>query len=640
MNSIKKYALFLFSIPVLWSCQDDDNPVNTSTRQISNINYSNLAYNRATLSATITESGSQVVKAGFCYNTFPDVDISSAIIVEGIIDNNSLQGELTSLLPTTRYYVKAYISEYNAEPVYSAEISFTTPALTGEEELNNYVAPEYPDNYTGFANWSQRGQWNLANVHDPTAMKADDGYFYMYQTDASYGNAHSGQGHFHARRSKDLVNWEYMGATMADAPEWVKGKLNDIRAEQGLPAIENPVYGYWAPVARKVADGKYRIYYSIVIDNYIKTGAACNETNFDNSWSERAFIGMMETSDPAGNHWEDKGYVVTSSTDKAMNDWYRANYNANWTTAYFKWNAIDPTLIITNDNEHWLIYGSWHSGIAGLQLDAETGMPLREQGKPWNISDPSAYGQLITTRKAGDRWQGSEAPEIIYNPETGYYYLFMAYDALDVPYNTRVSRSKNITGPYYGIDGRNVSSGGEMYPVVTHPYAFSNDYGWVGFSHCAVFDDGNGNWFYASQARLPDGISGINASNAVMMGHVRSIKWTSDGWPVVMPERYGAVPVVPITENELTGDWENIDLTYRYGVQKEAVEMSLSADYTVTSGIWQGKTWRFDEVSQTLFIDGIELCLQREVDWEASPRKHTIVYAGYKTTATFWGKKK
>lgn len=36
-----------------------------------------------------------------------------------------------------------------------------------------------------------------------------------------------------------------------------------------------------------------------------------------------------------------------------------------------------------------------------------------------------------------------------------------------------------------------------------------------------------------------------------MMGHVRSIRWTKDGWPLVMPERYGAVPKVAITEEEL-----------------------------------------------------------------------------------------
>jgi hypothetical protein len=31
---------------------------------------------------------------------------------------------------------------------------------------------------------------------------------------------------------------------------------------------------------------------------------------------------------------------------------------------------------------------------------------------------------------------------------------------------------------------------------------------------------------YASQTRLPEGVPGINVSNAVMMGHVRAIQWT------------------------------------------------------------------------------------------------------------------
>ena len=49
-----------------------------------------------------------------------------------------------------------------------------------------------------------------------------------------------------------------------------------------------------------------------------------------------------------------------------------------------------------------------------------------------------------------------------------------------------------------------------------------------------------------------------------MTGHVRSIRWTKSGWPVVMPERYGAVPQVAIAEEELIGNWENIDLGYQY----------------------------------------------------------------------------
>lgn len=180
-----------------------------------------------------------------------------------------------------------------------------------------------------------------------------------------------------------------------------------------------------------------------------------------------------------------------------------------------------------------------------------------------------------------------------------------------------------------------------MLPIVIHLTNSTNSNGWVGISHCAIFDDGNGNWYYASQGRLPKDVPGINSSNAVMMGHVRSIKWTSTGWPVVMPERYGAVPLVPITENELVGNWEHIDLSYSYGKQKTSNTMTLSADHKVTDGSWKGATWSYDTDNQRItFSNGVEVCLQREADWEASPRTHTIVYAGYTNSKTYWGKKK
>lgn len=100
-------------------------------------------------------------------------------------------------------------------------------------------------------------------------------------------------------------------------------------------------------------------------------------------------------------------------------------------------------------------------------------------------------------------------------------------------YNTRVVRSKNIDGPYESINGTNVTTnGGDAIPIMTHPYKFSAGYGWVGISHCAIFEDGNGNWYYASQARFPT-TAGGNAPNAVMLGHVRSIRWTKDGWPTL-----------------------------------------------------------------------------------------------------------
>lgn len=519
-----------------------------------------------------------------------------------------------------------------------------TPGDQTAGELANYKCPTYDDNYTSVAAWTQRSKWNLANMHDPTVVKASDGYYYMYQTDASYGNAHqkdirnsNKHGHFFCRRSKNLVDWEFVGATMVGLPSWVKTKLNEFR--KGMGVAERPDsyfandldFGFWAPCVRKVNDHLYRMYYAITCPGTI---------NGDGTWSERAFIGLMETSDPASNKWEDKGYVITNASDKGLNYKVRSD---DWANCYFKYNAIDPTYVITPEGKHWLIYGSWHSGFAAVELDANTGKTKATLPNPWGTADDiAAYGKTIFTRTLNNRWQGSEAPEIVYHD--GYYYLFVAYDALDVPYNTRVLRSKNVDGPYETMNGKitDAAKGANEEPtVLTHPYKFSAGSGWVGISHCAVFDDGAGNWYYVSQQRMPANVAGIAASNAIMMGGVRSIQWDSNGWPVVMPERYGAVPQAKITASELEGTWEGIELSYEYGKQKTSKTFKLSSNGVMEGGsAWSNvKAWSFDASSNTLTIGTTKLKVQREVDWEASPRKVTIVYSGVSGNRSYWGKK-
>ena len=629
MKYLSIIMMFVCSLFIV-GCSDDDKIDNTAS--VSNLTIGEVTSTSASLSAELSAASMQnFIKKGFCYSTSAEPTIDNATLCEMTGD---FSATLRDLQPNTTYYVKAY-ALIGDNLVYTEQKQFTTPSKTLEDQLSEYICPAYVDDYVSMAGWDQRANWNLANVHDPSVMKAADGYYYMYQTDASYGNAHDGHGHFHARRSKDLVNWEYLGATMQEAPAWVKTKLNEIRAEQGLDPIENPSYGYWAPCARKVNDHLYRMYYCIVVNNYIKTGGL----TYDGSWTERAFIGVMETSDPASNNWEDKGFVICSSSDKGTN-WNRASAS-DW-NAYFKFNAIDPSFIITPEGEHWLIYGSWHSGIAAVQLNPETGKTLAELPKSYGTAAEIApYGKLIFTRTNGGRWQGAEAPEIVYHD--GYYYLFLAYDGLDVPYNTRVLRSTKVDGPYETLNGAvtDASKGANNNPtVLTHPYKFSEGYGWVGISHCAVFDDGNGNWYYASQQRFPANVGGNAYSNAIMMGGVRSIQWESNGWPTVMPERYGAVPQASISESELVGAWEHIDLSYSYGNQRTASEMVLGDDHKITSGAWKGAAWSFNAQTNTLTCNGVELKVQREVDWEASPRKVTIVYSGLNGTKSYWGKKK
>jgi len=615
------------------ACDDDDNgysygdPKAVVSTPVAPVINATSADVEATfdMAADFRSSG-----AGFCYDVNPGPTIYGNAVKATVIDNK-MTATLTGLAPSTTYYIRAYVAVYdNSDLEYSPEFTITTGEGTPEEMLENYVAPKDNDYYVAIAGWSARDQWNLANVHDPSVVKAADGYYYMYQTDASYGNVHiEGGGHFHGRRSKDLVNWEYLGATMPELPEWVVPKLNEIRKAMGLEEANPDVnaFGYWAPVVRKVSDNLYRMYYSIVCPGSI---------NGEGTWAERAFIGLMENTNPADNSgWVDKGYVITNASDRGLDFNVAAD---DWANCYYKFNAIDPAYIITDAGEHWLVYGSWNSGIAAVKVDAESGKPAN-LGNPWGTdADIASYGKLIYTRQMGNRWQASEGPEIIYHD--GYYYLFLAYDALGVPYNTRVVRSKNITGPYLGIDGTDcTNAGGDAYPIVTHPYKFNGHYGWGGISHCAVFDDGEGNWFYASQGRLPVGIQGNEASNALMTGHVRSIRWTKSGWPVVMPERYGAVPQVAIAEEELIGNWENIDLGYQYETMKESVGITLNEDHTVTGGQWDGAAWSYDAEARILTVGSVELYLMRECDWEAAPRTHTIVYAGIDNRTTFWGKK-
>ena len=494
------------------------------------------------------------------------------------------------------------------------------------------------DDYTNIADWSNRFKWNLANVHDPSVVLADDGYYYMYQTDASYGNAHVGEGqargHFYCRRSKDLVNWEFMGPTMHGVPTWMKAKLNEIRKAMGLGASTTDFrnqnqFGYWAPCVRRISKDLYRMYYVVTLPGTI---------NGAGTWSERCFIGLMETKNPADiDSWVDKGFVVTNYSDLELN--YKVSAT-DYAHCYFKYNAIDPSLIINEKGEHWLIYGSWHSGFAAMQLDPSTGKPLHALGNPWGKENEASYGKFIYTRQLGNRWQASEAPEVVYH--NGYYYLFIAYDELSVAYNTRVVRSKNIDGPYYDITGKDVTNhGGDAYPILTHPYKFGNHHGWVGISHCAVFNDGKGNWYYASQQRFPENYKGNANSNALMLGGVRSIIWTSDGWPLVLPERYAGITQKAITETELLGDWQHINLAYHYKKQDASVAMTLGSDHKVKSGWKAGKAWTFDASKNVLTIDNERFYLRRELDWEADPRKETIVYVGLSKDGktTYWGKK-
>ena len=94
-----------------------------------------------------------------------------------------------------------------------------------------------------------------------------------------------------------------------------------------------------------------------------------------------------------------------------------------------------------------------------------------------------------------------------------------------------------------------------------------------------------------------------------------------------------------ITKDSLVGTWEHIKLGYNYRQQNRATALTLNADGTM-SGALTGN-WEYNQSKKQLNLGNVIVCVERELDWEANPRRATIVYAGTEKNlnATYWGKK-
>ena len=431
------------------------------------------------------------------------------------------------------------------------------------------------DTYGAVASLTFYKKWGPYNLHDPSIIKAGE-WFYCYSTDVAYGFAP--RPGIMVRRSRDLVDWQYVGWALSGLPQMGVKYIKDNGG--------TPVKGLWAPFIMK-AGNEFRLYYSLAPTS-----------------GRTSCIGLLTANSPEGP-WVEKGLTVTS-------------INTGPGT-----NAIDPSVVVTPSGEHWMVYGSSWDGLYQLKLNPATGLAMTSGDK----------GTRIVRRGwTGGKVNGNlEGPEIIYNPETDYYYLFTAYDWLSTKYNVRVFRSKTPNGPFHDWNGVNVDDPEDNGPMILAPYKFINHSGWAGVAHCAVFKDGN-QYFMAHQGR-----PGVDRNFMVM--HVRKIFWTSDGWPVVSPERYAAVENNPVKADEITGNYEQIVLGYQivpgFDAEQtdpqynEAFAATLDADGKINGD--PANTWTYNAPwielrwANGLFVD--KLHVSRERDWERK-KVSTIVMTG------------
>jgi arabinan endo-1,5-alpha-L-arabinosidase len=445
------------------------------------------------------------------------------------------------------------------------------------------------DTYPGVAPFTNYLQWGPYNVHDPSVIKSGE-YFYSYSTDAAYGT--SVRPGLQIRKSKDLVEWSYVGWVFNGLPAQGSGFIT-----QGGGT---PFQSLWAPYVLKVGN-EFRLYYSL----------SC-------SLPRLSVIGLATSASPEGP-WTEQGLAVVSKNDNTIQT-----------------NAIDPTVIITTGGEHWMYYGSAWDGIYVLKLNPATGLAFSSGDKGTRIAQRGFTGPTVNGN--------IEGPEIIYHPGQNKYYLFIAYDWLETKYNVRVGRSDSPQGPFLDYNGNNINNVADDNPMILAPYKFLGHGGWQGVSHCAVFQD-NGQYYMAHQGR-----PGIDKYYMVM--HVRKIFWMENGWPVVSPERFANVPQTVITSGDLAGEWEQIVLGYQVvpGYANEqtspdfqnAVTVTLNADGKINADA--SNSWSYNAPWMTLswgngaFTDKVYVA--RERDWE-NKKTSTIIFTGLNQNGTaIWGKKK
>lgn len=445
----------------------------------------------------------------------------------------------------------------------------------------------FRDNYADIADPVFSSQWAHYNVHDPSII--DDGeFFYCYNTDVAYG--YSVRPGLQIRRSINLVEWEFVGWVFSNIPS--QGATH-IRLNGG-----EPNNSLWAPYAMKVGD-EYRVYYSLA-SNVGRLSA----------------IGLGVSDDPKGPFTE-RGVVVRSINDN----------NAHT-------NAIDPSIVIDENGAHWMYYGSSWDGIYRMELDPATGLAKNDGDIGVRVAHRGFTGNTINGN--------IEAPEIIYNEEFGYYYLFIAYDWLETKYNVRVGRSESATGPFFDINGEDMNQFIDDNPMILAPYRFQGHPGWQGVSHPAVFKKDN-EFFIAHQGRP-------GSDRFFMILHTRQIHWTEDGWPLVSPQRYAAEEEEEVLESEISGTWEYI--YFDYNIVPGFAETQISPDFQIseeitidTEGTINGDTnssWTYENSRLTLnWSDGRvdKVFVERGRDWE-NEVESTILFTGLDQEYTsIWGKK-
>lgn len=384
------------------------------------------------------------------------------------------------------------------------------------------------------------------SVHDPSIFKDTDGTYYVFGS------------HIEAAKTNDLQNWTRftngytatgntlfgdLSSNLAKAFAWSGENLEDCEGGFAVWApdvIYNPDY-----VNTDGTKGAYLMYFCTsstymrsVIGFAVSQKAEGPYTFVDTL----IYSGFTENNSYATSSTKNVNRKYTSTNIDELIDNGEVTYNSGWFSNsnynnYLYPNAIDPTIYYDTDGSMYMCYGSWSGGIFTLEIDPATGKCIHPE--TGTTSDGRMVDSYFGTKISGGYFKSGEGPFMEYNPDTGYYYLWVTYGGLTAEggYNMRVFRSKNPDGPFYDAAGNPAVLGTStdldsvgLKVMGNYKFSFLST-AYMACGHNSVLRDDDGKWYLFYHARF-------NSGTEYHEVRVHSMYFNEEGWPVVSPHEY------------------------------------------------------------------------------------------------------
>lgn len=437
---------------------------------------------------------------------------------------------------------------------------------------------------------------NGVSVHDPSVYKANDATYYITGS------------HIASAKSKDMIHWNTISTGVFDSNRTLVAEGSTLRESfekafawcDGAQRLFEKSEDEWetnvwaSDVIYNEAMEKYCYYAcssvwgttaSVIwlavsdspegtfefVDTMIYSGFSSRETLLGKPKNQ-----LHYSFTNIGDLIENGTFTKEEVEEK---EWF--DNDGNYDCSYGKYpNAIDPAAFYDKNGNLWLAYGSYSGGIYVMPLIEETGLPDYEkmrQSQGYDIY----FGKQISCTNEETQGTG-EGPFVVYDKESGYYFLFLTYGGLGAldGYNIREYRSENPDGPYVdmaGNDAKDMSSTGTK---IIGNYKFSfDDTARLSPGHSSCLIDDDGKIYQVYHQRYNDGEGGFHNVQVHQMAR------TSNEWLTLLPLAYNGENQKNVTDSEVNGEYEAVIFSADTKKTDDWTKIDETVEKTVSANI-------------------------------------------------------